>query len=272
MYLVYSLLSSLLFSLSIHSAVPRVVRRVVARVNGEPVFSHELLRPAPLDSANLSSLETKNELDRLIFFHLALQEARRLGVDRDPAVRNEMNRVLYRGYLEKKLTASKGTLSPSDSEIVALYEKSPLVRLRHLFLVAKNQTQHMAALKTIKKIRSALKENKGFKELVLLYSQDPSAPLGGDLGFRGFQALPEPIYTVAIQLKMGEVSSPIEFQGAIHLVQLLDRKRYQNVGAPYLARLKGVLQKEKEAKLLASLLGGLRKNAKIEIMPETMSP
>lgn len=257
----------LLLSLSAHSAVPRVV----ARVNGEPVFSHELLRPAGRDSAD-PSLKGSDGLDRLIFFHLALQEAKRLGVDRDPSVRYAMNRVLYRGYLEKKLAASRSTITPSDSEIVALYEKRPLVRLRHLFLVAKNPTQHKAALKTIKKVRSALKERGDFKELVLLYSQDPSAPLGGDLGFRGFQALPEPIYMAAIQLKAGEVSPPIEFQRAIHLVQLLDRKRYQNVGASYLARLKEVLQKGKEEKLLVSLLGELKKNAKIEIMPETMSP
>lgn len=64
-----------------------------------------------------------------------------------------------------------------------------------------------------------------FAELARKFSEDPgSAAQGGDLGFFGRGQLAPEYESTALNLKLGEISDPVETQFGFHMIQLLEIK------------------------------------------------
>lgn len=237
---------------------------VVAKVNGEPIYRAELERQMESRKDD-AAMNPEVALQKLILFHLAVQEARQQQLDRDPNVKFEMERVLYKAYLDGKLSAARQTLEPAEKELHAFYDEAPLVRARHLVLMARNPAEKEEALKTAALIQKKVREGKDFKTLVLEYSQDDSARMGGDLDFRGLGTLPPEIYEAALKLKPGELGHPVELGEALHLIQLTEKKRYADAPATYLEMLRTKLRQRREDHFLASLFEKLKSGAHVEV-------
>lgn len=208
-------------------------------------------------------------LDRYILFQLAVREARRQRLDRTPEVQQELDRLLYQAYLKKELSKKARQLEPSPAELRVLYERQPMIRLRHLVLFAKTDKQKKAAQTTLKKIQKALKAGVPFKKLVTEYSEDSSARFAGDLDFKGAERLPAPLYQAGLALKKGGISIPIQYENAYHLVALLDRQDFSKAPATYLAYLSSQEKQKKEKELLTASLSSLKKKAKVKNFLET---
>lgn len=232
----------------------------LARVNGEPIYE------ADLQGIGDENESRERRLERLVLFRLAVQEARRAGIEKDAQAKKEIERALYRRFLEKTLEASGRTLVPSEKELRAAYEATPLVRLRHLALFIRNDRERQDAERKLSAIRKALASGRDFKSLVLEHSQDPGARFAGDLDFRGVHNLPGPIYEAALRLAPDQVSEPIRFDGALHLVQRIDRQSFDSAPATYKSLLENRLRREAESRALESRLAALKKAAKIEIL------
>lgn len=73
--------------------------------------------------------------------------------------------------------------------------------------------------------KDILDGNADFADLAKTYSEDPgSAAQGGDLGFfRSGELAPE-FEATAMELKLGEISDPVETDFGIHLIQLLEKR------------------------------------------------
>jgi parvulin-like peptidyl-prolyl isomerase len=234
---------------------------IVAKVNGQPIYETEL--KAEMDSHLDDKSNREEVLDRLILFRLALQDAQHQGIDRDPNVRKEMEKILYQNYLERKIKESGQSLEPTEAEIRNYYRDRPLLRLRHLVLDAETSEERSEAAKTLATISAQLKEGVEFKDLVIKYSDD-EAGHSGDLDFRGAHNLPEAFYDVVKNLKKGEVSQPVEIQGAWHLFQMVESKDFGEAPAAYLQFLRVKLRNHRTERYLASLLQELSRTAKIE--------
>lgn len=232
---------------------------VIATVNGTPIYESQL-------KSSLNTQGEKPTLERLILYELAIQEAHRQKIDQKPEVRAELDRVLYKHFLKHRLSQSKKTLDPSESSVKVHYQENPLLRIRHLVLLAQNPKENQIAKRKLKTIQKELKKGSAFKKLVLKYSQDASVRLAGDLDYRGIHNFPPVFYNKVKSLKVGEISPPFFRNGAIHLFELMDRKTFHAAPASYRLHLKSRLRRQREMKFLAAQLEDLKKRATIKIL------
>lgn len=80
--------------------------------------------------------------------------------------------------------------------------------------------------KTALEIRKKLTEGADWNELVTKYSQDAgSVPQGGDLGWFPRGVMVPEFEKVAFQLKVGEISQPIQTQYGWHIIQVLGHEQ-----------------------------------------------
>jgi parvulin-like peptidyl-prolyl isomerase len=161
----------------------------------------------------------------------------------------------------------------TDDRLRAYYEANrdlfdkTTVRASHIVLrvaPAAPPAERQQAVAKLRAIRADLGAGKtDFAAAAKAYSQCPSAPQGGDLGYivRKFQ-VDEAFARAAFAMKVGEVSDVVEAEDGYHLIWVTDRKpgkasRYEDAAAD--------VRDCFEAELKQNLLTELRKKAKIEI-------
>jgi peptidyl-prolyl cis-trans isomerase SurA len=72
--------------------------------------------------------------------------------------------------------------------------------------------------------KKRIEAGESFEALARQYSQGPSAPNGGNLGYQQRGNLVPPYEAAALQLDPGELSDPVESEFGFHLIQLIDRR------------------------------------------------
>ena len=65
---------------------------------------------------------------------------------------------------------------------------------------------------------------KTFNTLAVLYSEDASAPRGGELGYKSKKELDPAFCRSSFQLKTRKISKIIESEYGFHIIQLIDRQ------------------------------------------------
>jgi peptidyl-prolyl cis-trans isomerase SurA len=73
-------------------------------------------------------------------------------------------------------------------------------------------------------IRDRVLKGDDFQDMARKYSQDPSAPRGGNLGTVRRGDMVAPFEAAALKLKDGEVSLPVETEFGFHLIQMVERR------------------------------------------------
>jgi len=73
-------------------------------------------------------------------------------------------------------------------------------------------------------LRKRINEGENFATLAVLYSQGPSAPRGGEIGFMGRGELDPEYAKAAFSLKKNQVSNIVESSFGYHIIQLIDRR------------------------------------------------
>jgi parvulin-like peptidyl-prolyl isomerase len=141
------------------------------------------------------------------------------------------------------------------------------VRTSHIVLrlpATATPAERQKAVEKLKAIRADLAARRvEFAAAAKAYSQCPSAPNGGDVGYivRKFQA-DEPYARAAFSLPVGGISDVVETDVGYHLIWVTDRKpgkpvKYEDVAAE--------VRECFEAELKQVLVTELRKTAKIQI-------
>ena len=72
--------------------------------------------------------------------------------------------------------------------------------------------------------KKRIEAGESFEALARQYSQGPSAPNGGNLGYQQRGNLVPPYEAAALQLEPGALSDPVESEFGFHLIQLIDRR------------------------------------------------
>ena len=229
----------------------------VARV-GEAVVTTEVLRQTVARHGYnvYDEASVKQGLEDAVQFELLAAEAKRLGLDRDPAVSHQIKELLVQKLLAEKVDGPLATAPFSDEEQRAYYttytnefRRSALARGNVLTIhiepgkEADAQAKAQAALNEWRDLVSAPSETgnrlstipNGRAEpaaLVKKYSDDASERLSGGIvtfveGQAGHRYPPE-VEEAMLSLRMrGEVAGPVAASRALYLVGLTEKREAQ---------------------------------------------
>lgn len=216
---------------------------VVAVVGDEKITADELKKrldeTSPFLRARYTSLDRKKEfLENIIRNELLSQEARRQGLDKSPAVLEQMKRAMVQELIKKQLDEKLSGSDIADADLKKFYDahlddfvKPERARIFHIFLPADAKTKakvskDAAALLKDIDAREKKGEVSAFQSVAMKESKDQlSAPMGGDLRFLSKEELAKSynaeLANAAFELKNpGEKAGPIETPTGVEIVKL----------------------------------------------------
>jgi len=155
-------------------------------------------------------------------------------------IRMNLNEASIKEKLERDLALKKlieDEIAPkvtvSDSDIRAFYENNPetfkqpeRVKASHILIKVDSKadpSQKAEAQKKIDLVQAKLQKGEDFGALAKEYSEGPSGPKGGDLGYFTRGQMVKPFEEAAFAMKPGEVSGMVETRFGYHLIKVTDK-------------------------------------------------
>jgi parvulin-like peptidyl-prolyl isomerase len=175
------------------------------------------------------------------------------------------NRLQREGFVKARLT---------EANVKRYYEENReffdqvTVQASHIVLRVPptgTESERQAARAKLQAVRQEIVSGKiDFAEAAKKYSQCPSAPRGGDIGyFPRKWAVDEAFARVAFGLKVGEISDVVQTDYGFHLIKATDRKK-EGPGSDF-EKIKEEVRETAAQEMLETLLTNERKAAQIEI-------
>ncbi len=144
--------------------------------------------------------------------------------------RNEKVRVSYIGFDANAIPDSLALVS--NAEIQTYYEghrdeyqADAAIRAAFVSLPKTATARDEAEAKAeVDRVFAEAKAGDDFAELARAYSDGPSGPRGGDLGFFGRGRMVKPFEDAAFALKAGDISNPVKTQFGWHVIKVEETK------------------------------------------------
>ena len=163
----------------------------------------------------------------------------------------------------------------TDIEIRAFYDNNPeafkepeQVRASHILIKVDPEadaSQKAEAKKKIDLVQAKLKKGEDFGALAKEYSEGPSGPKGGDLGYFTRGQMVKSFEDAAFAMKPGEVSGVIETRFGYHLILVTDKKPETTMSYDDIkAKLEEFLKQRKMQEEINVYVKRLEEKAKIE--------
>ncbi len=206
----------------------------------EDYLSQKLLvNQAKIDSVVVSEGEVEMELDgRLQYFihMIGSQEALEEYFGKSILqIKADMRESVRESILTRRM---QGTITAdvrvTPSEVRAFYNSLPRDSIP--FIDSKIEISQIIRYPQVKEddifetkqklleLRKRILEGEKFTTLAVLYSEDLSAPMGGEIGFMGKGELDPAYAKAAFSLKEGGVSTIVESSFGYHIIQLIERR------------------------------------------------
>ncbi|MDA0875558.1 MAG: peptidylprolyl isomerase [Bacteroidetes bacterium] len=208
--------------------------QIVAWLDGEPItldaFQDNFDRNGRV-SADLSPMLSDYEdfLDRFVDFRLKVMEARRLGMDKEAGLQEEIQQYrmqLARPYLFEHQIYEPLVREMYDRRKEAVEAAHILIRLEP----SASPTDTLAAFERLSAIRDSVVAGSSFGRLAAQFSEDPSAKgapgtagYQGALGYFGGGRMVEAFEDMAFNTPVGGVSPIFRTQFGYHILQVSDR-------------------------------------------------
>jgi peptidyl-prolyl cis-trans isomerase SurA len=142
------------------------------------------------------------------------------------------NRMLVERVLQKDMARER--VEVGDDELRKFYaenldrlpQRPEVVHLKTIFMGFETSSNAaIAARQKVDALRARIVAGEDFAEVAKAESEDPSAPLGGDLGFVRPQDLREPAFAQAAgTLEPGQLSEPVMTTYGYHLIQVTEKR------------------------------------------------
>ncbi len=206
----------------------------------ETFLSQKLLvNQAKIDSVEVSESTVEMELDgRLQYFigMIGSQEALEEYFGKSILViKEDMRESVRENIITRQM---QGTITAdvkvTPSEIRAFYNSlsrdsipfiDSKIEISQLVFYPKVKDEAIFEMKqTLLELRRRIMEGEKFTTLAVLYSEGPSAPKGGEIGFLGKGELDPAYAKAAFSLKQGGVSTIVESSFGFHIIQLIERR------------------------------------------------
>lgn len=247
---------------------------VVMRVNGEPITEREFMAfvesaPAEARPFYASPAGRRALADELVKLKALAQEAERLGLTDEPAVRTQME--MARAQIAASRALEKLADERLEQRLQAEYEKEKAQSflLRHILIAyeggavpargGKPAPPLDEAMKKAQELVTRLRSGADFADAARAASDDEqSAQQGGALGPARPEMLPQDIAAVVKQLKPGEISQPVRTQFGVHIFK---------IDEPSLEELRPMLRQRVRQQAAEEEVERLRQAAKVDLDP-----
>lgn len=212
----------------------------------------------------------KNVLEDMIKREVGIQEAKKIGLDKNPDVIERMNTVLYHSLIDSKLSGRFEEIQITDADAKDYYKKNPEVRTSHIFVQLRfdaTQAQQKVAYDKIKKIQRILTDalkagKKTFSEVAREHSEGIAAATGGDIDYQTKDKLDPTYYAAAVALKVGGTGDVIRSQFGYHIIKLTAVKDFKDVDV---GQYKRIIFDEKRAKIFDAYMDELKSKNKVVV-------
>jgi peptidyl-prolyl cis-trans isomerase SurA len=213
-------------------------RKVLERIIDEKVLDHEAKKAgvkvtskevdAVVEDIKRRNQATQEDLEKALQKDGTTLEAYRQNIENAGSIRNWS--VVGEGGAQR----DEITLRDFYEMNIDRYRTSGSFHPAHiLFGVSPGTTTEEAQQiqRKCQQVLDRIRKGADFGEMALLYSQDPSARFGGDLGYFKRGELVPVLEQAALRLKVGEVSGIVRTDFGFHILKLLDRK--EGVPSPF---------------------------------------
>lgn len=242
--------------------------KVLAKVNGEELTEEEMRAELSLAYGDSILPGTKLDyLNRWIDNQLLYEEAKRKGLEKLPEVkmraRQAAKDIMVLSLLNDQIAKN---IQVSEDEARSFYDQNKdffkreqeEIRASHILFSGQAQADSASA---------RLKKGEDFKLLARGLSLDSlTRNTGGDIGYFSLSNTDPVVARVASGLQIGMVSLPFKTAMGYHILKVTDRKPKGSIRDfdEVKAALMNQLLQEKRSQAISSLLGELKKKAKIE--------
>jgi peptidyl-prolyl cis-trans isomerase SurA len=237
------------------SVAPREVEQCIADlednvvVNSEYNLSHILISvPQSATSEQFEAAETEAR-----FVHQQLEQGADFGElavrysdsetgleggdlgwrpgDQLPTLFSDVVGTMEAGHHSEPIRAISGYHIVKVNEIRGVNQKSEVeqMKIRHILVTPNEIIDDETAKQRLEEAREQIESGEDFAELAKLLSDDPgSANSGGDMGWRGPGTFVPEFEEVANNLEPGVVSQPFQTRFGWHILEVVDRRTYDN--------------------------------------------
>ena len=126
--------------------------------------------------------------------------------------------------IRSKILASEADINKFVEENKGLFESGEGYRISQIFFKRPKDDRDKGVVEEkAAEILRKLKEGMSFPDLARQYSEDPSAPSGGDLGLIKKSQIAKEFFEAVSIMKPGEVSSPFWTATGLHIIRLNEK-------------------------------------------------
>lgn len=199
-----------------------------------------MVAKAEIDSVIVTEIEVEQNLNQRMQMILsqvggdqaALEEYYGKSLDQ---IQNEVRDNVREQLIVQRMqsTITEG-LSVSPAEVQAFFNRIPKDSLPYFSAevsvgqIVKTPTigeaQKEKAREQLLGYKARIEAGESFETMAQRYSQGPSGPKGGNLGFSHRGSLVPQYEAAALQLEPGQISDPVESEFGFHLIQLIERR------------------------------------------------
>ena len=241
----------------------------VAIVNGKKISKGEFDRryKENIQIFRFTPPTKQNVLNDIINFELAVQEAKKMGLDKRPDIQERLDAVLYQSLVETTLAEKfKKAVDVSEKEARDYCQKNPEIRTSHVYVALKPaalKAEEEAAMKKIRAAQADLAAGKSFEQAVASHSEGYATQAGGDIGFQAKDRLEPSYYKEALKLNVGEFTkSVVRSQFGLHIIKLVSKRPCSEIN---IADWQRMVYDEKRGKIFEDYVGNLRNKAQVSI-------
>lgn len=251
----------------------------VATVGGTAITSETVQQTVARQGYNLADeTSMRKGLDDAIRFELLAAEARKIGLDQDPAIARQIKELLVQRLVMEKIDKPLASFRATPEAVQAYFaahtnefHRPALARGTIItILMAQGheaEAQSKAAM-ALQELKTSLKP----EAVVSAYSDDPGEKVNGGLSNFFIEGetsrrYPQAVADAMLCLKMrGDAAGPIASPRALYLIKLAERRDaqpmpYEQVKAEIYKRL----QHEQREKLLAAFCESLKKEFPVTV-------
>ena len=134
------------------------------------------------------------------------------------------------GQVSKPFRTSSSYHIVKVNELRSAIQRSEInqTHARHILITPNEIIDDATAKQQLDNALARIEEGEDFGELAKLLSDGPTAPVGGDLGWSDPGSFVPEFERVMNDLEVGEISEPFRSPFGWHIVQVLDRRVYDN--------------------------------------------